>query len=67
MAICEYRSKWRGAHADMDADLAWNIATGGRTPACDTIVLAVIDGGIEQYHSDLAENLWKNYAEIPDD
>ncbi|MBK8195850.1 MAG: S8 family serine peptidase [Lewinellaceae bacterium] len=54
-------------NADMDADLAWNIATGGRTPAGDTIVLAVIDGGIEQYHSDLAENLWKNYAEIPDD
>ncbi len=55
------------ANADLDADLAWNIATGGVTAAGDTIVVAVIDGGIDQNHSDLITNLWKNYAEIPND
>ena len=54
-------------NADLDADLAWDIATGGVTPAGDTIVMAVIDGGIDKNHSDLAANLWKNYAEIPND
>ena len=34
-------------NADLDADLAWDIATGGVTPAGDTIVMAVIDGGID--------------------
>lgn len=53
--------------ADLDAELAWNITTGGLTPAGDTIVVAVIDGGIDQTHSDLVANLWKNRAEIPND
>lgn len=53
--------------ADLDAELAWDIATGGLTPAGDTIVVAVIDGGIDLNHNDLAPNLWKNWAEIPDD
>ncbi|MEZ4965257.1 MAG: S8 family serine peptidase [Saprospiraceae bacterium] len=53
--------------ADLDAELAWNIATGGLTPAGDTIVLAVIDGGVDALHPDLIDNLWKNYAEVPGD
>jgi len=51
--------------ADMDADQAWDITTGGLTPAGDTIVVAVIDGGVDASHSDLLPNLWNNWAEIP--
>lgn len=51
--------------ADMDAEQAWEITTGGLTPAGDTIVIAVIDGGLDAGHPDLAPNLWHNWAEIP--
>lgn len=53
------------AGADMDMDLAWDIATGGLTVQGDTIVVAVIDDGIDPNHEDLKANLWRNYAEIP--
>jgi len=51
--------------ADLDAEQAWDISTGGLTPAGDTIVIAVIDGGMDAAHPDLAPNLWRNWAEIP--
>jgi serine protease len=51
--------------ADMDAEQAWEISTGGLSPAGDTIVLAVIDGGVEAGHADLQANLWTNWGEIP--
>ena len=51
--------------ADLDAEQAWEITTGGLTPAGDTIVIAVIDGGLQNTHPDLAPNLWYNWAEIP--
>ncbi|MBK7939388.1 MAG: S8 family serine peptidase [Lewinellaceae bacterium] len=54
-------------NADLDAELAWNIATGGLTPAGDTIVVAVIDGGVDKNHSELTANLWKNRGETPND
>jgi serine protease len=54
-------------NADLDADLAWSIATGGLSPAGDTIVVAVIDAGLSHTHPDLQANLWKNWAEVPDD
>jgi len=54
-------------NADLDADLAWNISTGGVSMAGDTIVVAVIDGGVNKTHPDLIANLWKNWAEIPND
>ncbi len=54
------------ADADLDADLAWDITTGGLTPQGDTIVVAVIDDGIDIDHEDIAENLWRNHTEIPD-
>jgi len=50
---------------DLDADLAWDIATGGITADGDTIVACVIDDGVNLNHPDMAANLWKNYAEIP--
>lgn len=51
--------------ADLDAEQAWDISTGGVSPAGDTIVLAVIDGGLDGAHPDLTPNQWRNWAEIP--
>ncbi len=53
------------AGVDLDMDLAWDIATGGVTAQGDTIVVCVIDDGVDLEHEDLKENLWRNYAEIP--
>jgi serine protease len=50
---------------DIDADAAWDITEGGLTVYGDTIVIAVIDDGLNLNHPDLAPNLWKNFAEIP--
>jgi serine protease len=50
---------------DIDADAAWDITQGGLTAFGDTIVIAVIDDGLNLLHPDLAPNLWKNFAEIP--
>jgi len=51
--------------ADIDLDDAWDISTGGVTPSGDTIVICVIDDGIDLNHADLAPNLWVNRNEIP--
>lgn len=51
--------------ADLDADLAWDITTGGVTANGDTIVACIIDDGIDASHPDMAPNLWVNHAEIP--
>ncbi|MGB0985192.1 MAG: S8 family serine peptidase, partial [Saprospiraceae bacterium] len=51
--------------ADIDADSAWDISTGGLTALGDTIVVCIIDGGIDLNHNDLTPNRWINYAEIP--
>lgn len=52
---------------DIGALDAWDITTGGLTPAGDTVVVAVIDGGICPYCNELGPNLWVNTNEIPDD
>lgn len=52
-------------NADLDAELAWDITTGGLSPNGDTIVVCIIDDGIDLYHEDLMSNLWRNHAEIP--
>ena len=51
--------------ADLDSELAWNISTGGLSPLGDTIVIAIIDNGIESAHPDLEDQLWRNHDEIP--
>ena len=51
--------------ADIDAPEAWDITTGGVNALGDTIVVAVIDGGMMLNHTDLAQNLWINHNEIP--
>jgi hypothetical protein len=53
--------------ADLAATDAWNITTGGITPAGDSIVVAIIDGGFSKIHSDINSNVWINRAEIPAD
>ena len=51
-------------NADFDADLGWDITTGGLTPLGDTIVVAVLDDGIDLSHEDFGDNLWINHGEI---
>ncbi len=54
------------ADADIDATDAWTITQGGVTANGDTIVVCVIDQGIDPKHQDFGDNLWVNRAEIPD-
>jgi len=46
---------------DIDAPEAWDIETGS-----PDVIIAVIDGGIDYNHPDLADNVWVNDGEIPD-
>jgi len=41
---------------------AWEIAKGQDSP----VIIAIVDGGTEIHHADLAANLWHNPGEIPD-
>lgn len=49
--------------ADIKATYAWDITTAGITAMGDTLVIAMVDGGVDLGHSDL--KLWKNRLEIP--
>ncbi len=51
--------------ADLDADLAWDVTTGGVTVNGDTIVIVALDDGVDLLHEDFGNNLWKNHKEIP--
>ncbi len=50
---------------DLGMEEAWDITTGGVTPEGDTIVICVIDNGLDLDHSDFQGNIWYNYKEIP--
>lgn len=52
-------------NADLDVELAWDITTGGLSPQNDSIVVCIIDDGIDLFHEDLTDNLWRNHTEIP--
>ena len=45
---------------------AWDAATGGLSPAGDTIVAAVLEKGLLLAHPDLLANRWFNWADRPD-
>ncbi|MFH1120221.1 MAG: CARDB domain-containing protein [Bacteroidota bacterium] len=48
------------ADADIDAPEAWEIATGNTS-----VVVGIIDTGIDYDHPDLSANIWTNSNEIP--
>jgi subtilisin family serine protease len=60
-----YNGQWSLPH--IGADQVWDITTGGLTALGDTIVIAILDGGFDIEHPDLAGNLWTNRGEIPGD
>jgi serine protease len=53
--------------ADVDADMAWAITTGGTTANGDEIVVCVVDDGTDLNHPDLINNIWINTNEIDGD
>ena len=63
----DFSNQWHHVNAndaDIDADLAWDITTGGTTAFGDEIVVCVIEGG-NLNHPDLVDNKWVNLQEIP--
>lgn len=64
-----FDSQWQylqESDGDIDADLAWDVTTGGTTLNGNVIVAAVLDDGHDIDHEDFEDNLWTNEAEIPD-
>jgi serine protease len=53
------------AGADIGATEVWPYTIGQTTAGGDTIVIAMIDNGIQYNHPDLSDQLWHNSKEIP--
>ena len=63
----QFGSQWdmqQASDADIDAPEAWDITTGGNDQGGDQLVVAIVDGGCQITHTDLAANLWVNPGEI---
>jgi subtilisin family serine protease len=55
-----------GSNAGIDALSAWNTyGTGGVDARGADVVVAIVDGGVDITHPDLAQNIWVNKGEIP--
>jgi serine protease len=53
--------QWSGYQdADVDGPEAWNVET-----STGSVIVAVMDGGIDYTHEDLAANMWVNTGETP--
>ena len=72
-----YQARWRNTPNDPDFPSQWGMqtirmldvwdeTTGGQAPNGHDIVVAVFDDGFQVNHSDLADNIWINTAEIED-
>ena len=46
---------------DIDAPHAWNVSKGS-----DSTIVAIVDSGVDYNHLDIADNIWINENEIPD-
>lgn len=53
------------AGVDIEAEYLWHFTTGGVTAIGDTLVVCVIDDGVDEDHEDLIGNLFYNHHEIP--
>lgn len=60
----QWSLKDSGGKADIRAEAAWDVTTGGEDPLGRKIVVAVIDGGAEIAHPEISPNLWTNSGEI---
>jgi subtilisin family serine protease len=56
-----YRNGSQTYHSKVKANDAWELTTGDASQ-----IIGIIDTGVDWEHEDLAENIWKNTAEIPD-
>lgn len=50
--------------ADIKATQAWELGTGGKDGNGNDLVVAIVDGGMDITHPDLAANVWVNKGEI---
>lgn len=64
----EFSSLWAmkpTSSANIGAEEAWKISTGGKNVLGEDVVAAVVDMDFDPGHEDLVDNVWVNEGEIP--
>ncbi len=56
----QFSSTWGMSESGIDAPSAWDITRGSAS-----VIVAIIDTGVDYTHPDLAANIWTNSGEIP--